>query len=143
MFAKVSKISAPLAGALLLVSAGFVTTASAAPRAADLQVRGTAAELVVEIDHRNGGRGRHDGYGRHDRHGWHNKTMGPRQIRRSLRHRGFHRIDIIDRRGPMYIVNAMGWRGVPVRLVVDSRTADIVRSHPIGGGWGWGWQSRW
>ncbi|WP_428647222.1 hypothetical protein [Roseibium sp.] len=137
MFAKVSKLSAPIAGAILLVSAGFVSTASAAPQAAGLQFQVPASELVVKVDHR----GRRGGWDRHDRRDWRRHTMGPRQIRRSLRHRGFHRIRIIDRRGPMFIVNAKGWNGIPMRLVVDSRTADIVRSRPRHGGWGW--QNRW
>lgn len=128
MFAKISKLSAPIAGAIFLVSAGLATTASAAPQPGKLQVQTPQAELVIKADHRRG----------HGRHGWNGghwggyQQMGPRQIRRSLRHRGFHDIDILDRRGPMYIVKARGWRGLPMRLVVDSRNARIVRSQPMG-----------
>ncbi|GAB4520429.1 MAG: hypothetical protein Tsb0019_21410 [Roseibium sp.] len=141
MFRKVSKVSAPIAGAILLVAAGMATTASAAPLPADLQVRSTQSEPVVKIDHRQGRHGhkaqrRHDGFRDHGRHGWNrgwgHHELGPREIRRSLRHRGFHRIDILDRRGPVYIVKARAWGGQKLRLVVDSRSGQIVRSHPIG-----------
>lgn len=128
MFAKISKLSAPIAGAIFLVSAGLATTASAAPQPGKLQVQTPQAELVIKADHRRG-QGRHGWNGGHWG-GYH--QMGPRQIRRSLRHRGFHDIDILDRRGPMYIVKARGWRGLPMRLVVDSRNARIVRSQPMG-----------
>jgi hypothetical protein len=37
----------------------------------------------------------------------------------------------------MYIVKAQGWRGFPMRLVVDSRNADIVRSRPLGRRFDW------
>ncbi|PVB62523.1 hypothetical protein [Labrenzia sp. 011] len=124
MFATVSKLSAPIAGAMLLVSAGFISTAEAAPRAAGVKGQTAQSELVVQIDHRKGGQVRKGG------RGW-NRQMDPRQVRRSLRHRGFHGIQIIKRRGAVYDVNARGWRGAPVRLVVDSRTAHIVRSRPI------------
>ncbi|MHA7776394.1 hypothetical protein [Roseibium sp. M-1] len=128
MFAKISKISAPIAGAILLVSAGLVTTASAAPQAGKLQVQTPQAELVVKVGQRHG----HGRNGWQGGHGWHQQQMGPRQIRRSLRHRGFHDINILDRRGPMFIVKARGWQGFPMRLVVDSRNAQIVRMQPMG-----------
>ena len=58
MFANVSKLSAPIAGAILLVSAGFITTASAAPLVGKTQIEPAKAELVVKVDHRRGnGRG--------------------------------------------------------------------------------------
>jgi hypothetical protein len=137
MFANVSKLSAPIAGAIFLMTAGLATTASAAPQQGKLQLQTPQAELIVKVDQRRG-HDRHDwrgGHGRHDWHGrrgWHQQEFGPRQIRRSLRHRGFHDIDILDRRGPMYIVKARGWQGFPMRLVVDSRNAQIVRSQPLG-----------
>jgi len=134
MFGKVSKISAPIAGAILLVSAGMATTASAAPRAGDLQLQSAQAGPVVQIDHRRGQNG-HNGQRRHGWHGghrWGHHELGPREIRRSLRHRGFHRVQILDRRGPVYIVKARAWGGRKLRLVVDSRSGQIVRSRPIG-----------
>ncbi|MEO9530885.1 hypothetical protein [Roseibium sp.] len=150
MFTKVLKLSAPIAGAILLVTVGFANTASAAPRAADAQVQSAQAELVVKIDHRKGNgrkdwkghRGKHGDWKGHrgrngdwsGRHGGRHFAMEPRQIRRSLRHRGFHKIQIVDRRGPVYIVKARAWGGQKMRLVVDSRTAHIVRSRSIGHG---------
>lgn len=150
MFTKVSKLSAPIAGAILLASVGFTTAASAAPQATNLKLQAPATEMVVKVDHRKGGgRKGHDRGGWNGRHGWGHHTMGPRQIRRSLRHRGYHRINIVDRRGPMFIVKARAWGGQKFRLVVDSRNAQIVRSQPIGhrgghrGGWRGHWQGRW
>lgn len=149
MFTNVSKLSAPIAGAILLATVGFATTASAAPQASNLKLQTPASELVVKVDHRRGhGHQNWDG-----RHGGRHHAMGPKQIRRSLRHRGYHKIRILDRRGPMFIVKARAWGGQKFRLVVDSRNAQIVRSHPIGhrggrhggwnGGWNGGWQGGW
>ncbi|ASP34616.1 hypothetical protein CHH27_16355 [Labrenzia sp. VG12] len=144
MFMTVSKLSAPIAGALLLATIGYAGAAPAMPQAANLKFQPAPSELVVEVDHR-GKNGRNG----HRRHGWDNgwgyHEMGPRQIRRSLRHRGFHKIRILDRRGPMYIVKARAWGGQKFRLVVDSRTAQIVRSRPLGRGHRHGpyWQGRW
>jgi len=144
MFMQVSKLSAPIAGALLLATIGYASAAPAMPQAANLKVQSPQSELVVQVDHRgkHGRKGqRHNGWN----NGWGHYKMGPRQIRRSLRHRGFHKIRIMDRRGPMYIVRARAWGGQKFRLVVDSRTAHIVRSRPIGRGPGYGpyWQGRW
>lgn len=140
MSAFVSRLSAPVAGAILLGSLVLAPSVSAAPLAAAKQFQAPQDTAVVQIHHKkrpgkHGGRGWNGGYG----HGHY--ALGPRQIRRSLRHRGFYRIKIVDRRGPMYIVRAVGWRGMPVRLVVDSRTAHIVRSRPIGRGiyWQYNW----
>lgn len=178
MPAFLSRLSAPIAAAVLAASLGLAHTAAAAPLSGAAQLSGPQAAPalqekasqppVVKVHdrdrphrhghghdgrrgghrgqhfdgHRGGPRGGHGG-GHWGGPGWHghHAHMGPRQIRRSLRHRGFHRIKIVDRRGPMFIVKAIGWRGMPVRLVVDSRNARIVRSHPVGGrGY---WQPRW
>ncbi len=140
MPAFVSRLSAPIAGAILLAAIGLAPSVSAAPLAAAKQLQAPQDAPVVQIHHKKGPR-KHRGPGWRGGHGHGHYALGPRQIRRSLRHRGFYRIKIIDRRGPMYIVRAIGWRGMPVRLVVDSRTAHIVRSRPIGRGVYW--QYRW
>lgn len=138
-----SKLSAPIAGAILLATIGFVPAATASPLSAVKPVQASQDAPVIQIHHKKKGYGKRNGRG----HGWQggygrgHYSLGPRQIRRSLRHRGFHRIRIIDRRGPMYIVKAVGWRGMPMRLVVDSRNAHIVRSRPAGHGVHW--QYRW
>lgn len=141
MFMKISKFAAPVAGAVLLASAGLASSsASAAPLGGDLNAKSAQSALVIKAGHKNHGGhrggGRHGG-GFHKGHGKHFQAFGPREIRRSLRHRGYHRIQIVDRRGPMYIVNARGWRNAPMRLVVDSRNARIVRTHPIGNQFHW------
>ncbi len=127
-----AKFAAPIMGAVLLVVAGAYSGVQAAPMTGmGFKGAGQAAP-IVNVDHRGGpGRGWRGGRGRH------HHVLGPRQIRRSLRHRGFHRIRILDRRGPMYIVKARGWRGFPVRLVVDSRGGYIVRSRPLGPRYQW------
>lgn len=126
------RFAAPILGAILLVSASAVSGAQAAPISGKSMNGLSHAELIVNVDHRGRpGRGWHRGPGRH------HHALGPKQIRRSLRHRGFHRIRILDRRGPMYIVKARGWQGYPVRLVVDSRDGHIVRSRPMGPRFHW------
>lgn len=127
-----SKLSAPVAVAALILTAGAVSGVQAMPLANKSALQSSQAELIINVDHRRG-----PGRGWHGDHGQHRHNMGPRQIRRSLRHRGFYRIKIIDRRGPMYIVKAHGWRGFPMRLVVDSRNAHIVRSRPLGPRFDW------
>lgn len=146
MFTKGSKLSAPIAGVVLLAAIGFTSSALAAPQPMPLHKQSGYAEFTIQLDnkrgdarqlrvhdknkaHRHNGRGRPDHYRGH----WGPGTyeLGPRQIRRSLRHRGFHKIRLVDRRGPMYIVKARSWDGQRYRLVVDSRNAHIVRSKPI------------
>lgn len=127
MFFSASKLSAPLVGALFLACAGAASGASAAPLSGPVKIAEAQSELVIKADHRRHRDGRHwNG----PRHGYH--KLGPRQIRRSLRHRGFHGIKIVNRRDRVYIVHARGWRGFPMRLVVDARNARILRSKPVG-----------
>lgn len=120
-------LSAPIAAGIVaftLVASGGGALAAPFNMAA---AHGTATQssMLIDVDHRGRG-GWHSG----QRGGYQN--LGPRQIRRSLRHRGFRQIEILDRRGPVYVVNARGWRGHSVRLVVDSRTAQILRRQPVG-----------
>ncbi|WP_422384197.1 hypothetical protein [Roseibium album] len=150
MSAFASKLSAPIAGAILMATIGFAPSASAAPLSIAKQIQASQDTPIVQVHHKKKKHGNRRGNGWHGGHGGGHYSLGPRQIRRSLRHRGFHRIRIIDRRGPMYIVKAIGWRGMPVKLVVDSRTAHIVRSRPVGhgrrgghGGHGVFWQHSW
>ncbi|GAA0776916.1 hypothetical protein E1180_15075 [Roseibium denhamense] len=129
MFKTASSIAAPLAAIAFLAAASVSSSAAASPGHTKLLGQDVASERIVQVDHRHGGRG-----WRGERH-WYGHKMKPRQIRRSLRHQGYYRIKILDKRGPVYIVKARGWRGMPMRLVVDSRTAQVVRSRPIGQGY--------
>lgn len=122
---------APVAGALVLTVSLMSGRAEAAGSFGARMQAPEAGISHVDVDHRRGGGWNGGGSGYY-------RELGPRQIRRSLRHRGFHRIKILDRRGPMYIVKAHGGRGVPVRLVVDLRNAAIVRSRPLGSHFYWG-----
>jgi len=89
--------------------------------------------------HRDGGHGgrRHGGGDWHNGWGGDYGRMGPRQVRRSLRHRGFHRIRIVRPKRNVYIVKAIGWRGFPVRMVVDAYTGQILKLRPARGGVHW------
>ncbi|MBD1548431.1 hypothetical protein [Roseibium aggregatum] len=126
-------VSAPLAGAFLITAVSLGGVASAQAAGAQFKTSGPVA--VQDIGFRGGPYG-----GRH----WHGERpgrwerLGPRQIRRSLRHRGFHRIRILDVRGPVYVIKARGWRGARVRLVVDAFNGRILRQHVIGHRAGWG-----
>ena len=71
-------------------------------------------------------------------HDWNNRRwdyahyrMTPRQIRRSLRHRGFHHIRFTDTRGGIYRARATGPRGRRVALTIRSRDARILEIHRI------------
>lgn len=122
-----------------LIAAG--TVLSGAPANATSIGFGSSSAIAAPADasapgkliHHRKGPGRDWGGGPR----WHAEPLGPRQIRRSLRNRGFHKIRIIDRRRGVYIVRARGWRGWPVRLVVDARTAEILRRKPVGRGFDW------
>ncbi|TWI82263.1 hypothetical protein JM93_03613 [Roseibium hamelinense] len=119
------------------VAAGILGLAllSAAPVEASARTLGNgiqnAPAAATQIDYRWGG-------GWHRGPAWRYDRLGPRQIRRSLRHQGFRKIQIVRERGRVYVVKARGWRGRPVRLVVDAYNAQILRRHPIG--WGQRWQ---
>ncbi len=52
--------------------------------------------------------------------------MTPRQVRRSLRRRGFDHIRFIDNRGRIYRATARSPRGGRVVLTIRSRDAEIV-----------------
>jgi len=130
MIMSASKLSAPLVGALLLVSIGLVPAASAAPLAGPAKIQTSQSDLIVEVGHRKHRRG-HGWHGGHHGHG-HGYKMAPRQIRHILHRRGYHRIKFLDRRGRVYVIHARGWRGRPMHLVVDARNARILRSRPLG-----------
>jgi hypothetical protein len=57
--------------------------------------------------------------------------MTPRQVRRSLRHRGFDRIRFTDTQGRIYRARATNRRGRRVALTIRSRDARIVEMHRI------------
>ena len=57
--------------------------------------------------------------------------MTPRQVRRSLRNRGFHDIRFTDTQGRTYQAKATGPRGGRVALTVRASDARIVEIHRI------------
>ncbi|WP_289036199.1 hypothetical protein [uncultured Roseibium sp.] len=140
MFIAKKFIIAPVAAAL--VAATLIGTAQAGPRQQQgPEARGSA--ITLEVDYRKGqhkGRGHGPKWGHGEKRG-HWGKMGPRQVRRSLKHRGFHKIRILGERGPVYMVRAHGWRGMPMRLVVDGHTGQILRKRPIHrhGHWNYRW----
>ncbi len=82
---------------------------------------------VIRVDHRRRDFRRDR---RHDRRGYHN--MNRRDVVRSLRARGFHRIHNVRRFGPVFRAGAVGRRGHPVRVVVSARNGRILDVHRIG-----------
>lgn len=86
---------------------------------------------------RDGHRGGHRDWGR----GHHWGRLDAREIRRSLRHQGYRHIRILGERGRVYIASATGWRGMPMRLIVDARSGAVVSREPIGRGHSW--EYRW
>ncbi len=80
----------------------------------------------------------HYGNFRRDGRGWDDRRWdyahyrtSPRQIRRSLRHRGFHTIRFTDARGRFYRARATGPRGGRVALTIRARDGRIVNIHRI------------
>ncbi|HSG95365.1 MAG TPA: hypothetical protein VLA28_07575 [Afifellaceae bacterium] len=57
--------------------------------------------------------------------------MTPRQVRRSLRHRGFREIRFTDRHGRIYRARATNPRGRRVALTIRSRDARIIEVRRI------------
>ena len=57
--------------------------------------------------------------------------MTPRQVRRSLRRRGFDHIRFTDTQGRTYQARATGPRGRRVALTVRSRDARILKIHRL------------
>jgi hypothetical protein len=57
--------------------------------------------------------------------------MTPRQVRRSLQHRGFHNIRFTDTQGRIYKARATNLRGRRVALTVSFRDARILEVHRI------------
>ncbi len=126
MFNAKKVLGAPIAAMVMVAT--LAGAAEAAPRHSQQRdVRQNA--VTVDVDYRRHGRD----------HRW--DRMGPRQIRRALRHQGYHKIQIVGERRSAYIVRARGWRGVPLRLVVDARSGHVVRQHPVrrGGHWNYRW----
>lgn len=60
-------------------------------------------------------------------HGHHRARhrLGPRQIKKILRHRGYRNVRIVDIGPRRAVVRARGYRG-PVQLLVNRRTGDVV-----------------
>ncbi|WP_417667716.1 hypothetical protein [Roseibium sp.] len=158
MFAINKVLGAPIAA--ILVASTLAGGVEAAPRSASPLDLG-AGGLVMDVDARQGPRshqrdlreGRHGGgrdrdwRGGHGRgwdshgpghHRWH--RMGPREVRRSLRHRGFHKIRIVDSRPFVFKVRATGHDGMRFRLVVDRTTGQILRMRPAGHRFHWSYR---
>jgi hypothetical protein len=63
-------------------------------------------------------------------HGWHNERLAPREVRRILRHKGYHQIRFADRRGSTYEVTARR-NGRDFYMVVSAWSGDILSRHRI------------
>ena len=136
MFAKAKLRSTTLAVLLIASTAG--TTAQSAPLyAKGAEIRPTT--LFTQVDSRP--RDRHWNGWRDQgvRHG-HRYRMGVKEMRRSLRARGFHRIRIIDVRPYVFRVRAFGHGGMAFRLVVDRMNGQILRMRPARGGKHWSYR---
>lgn len=59
------------------------------------------------------------------------RALSRKQVRRSLRHRGFHDFRRVERRGHRYIVVAENRRGRLLRLRVNAYTGEIERRRRI------------
>jgi hypothetical protein len=73
-------------------------------------------------------------------HDWEDRRrLSPRELRRALRHQGFHDIEILDRGRRTYTVRAENHRGRDFILRVSARTGLVVSARPVrrwaDGGW--------
>ncbi|MBL4646127.1 MAG: hypothetical protein JKY99_06695 [Rhizobiales bacterium] len=85
----------------------------------------------------NGNHRGHQSWG-HRRHApryyvpqYQHEVMSRRQIRRALRHRGFHDFHKIKRKGNRYVVVAENRRGRLLRLKIDAYSGQILRRKVI------------
>lgn len=94
----------------------------------------SAGNAVITVDWRGPGRPHHGNR-------W--ERLGPRQVARRLHRQGYRDIRDIRPRGNVYVVRAAGRRGVPLRLVVDAFSGEVVGRtvirHGYGHGYGRGW----
>ena len=119
-------IQKTLAAGVVALTA-LATTASAQAESFSLGIHG-----------QNGGVTFRSGDSYRPAHDWNNRRwdyahyrMTPRQIRQSLRRRGFHDIQFTDTRGGIYQARATGPRGGRVALTIRSRDARILEIHRL------------
>ncbi len=125
--------------AALVAVAVLAGSAQAAPR--DHNGRDHHREMRGDDFARSNDRGGPRGHWQeHERFGRHGYRMGVKEVRRSLRHRGFHRIRIEDRKPFVFKVSAIGRNGVPFRIVVDRVSGQILHMRPAGRGFHWSYR---
>lgn len=115
------------------LAAGFIAVSAIAASAP-----AQAHSISVGVHSSGGGisvhsHGRGDRYERERWRRGHGRRahLSPRQVRRQLRHRGFHNMRFVDRRAPVYKLRAIGPRGHRVFLVVSSRSGRIIERHRV------------
>jgi len=91
-------------------------------------VPASAASFEFSFGPHWGGPGYHDQHRGWDRHDRNRHGVSAHEVRRSLRNRGYYRIEFLDRRGPTYQVRAER-RGRTYFLVVSARTGEIIARH--------------
>lgn len=74
------------------------------------------------------------------RHGMKAHRMNRKEVRRSLRRQGFRNIRILDARGQVYVVKAVSFDRVPMRMVVDASNGRVMRMRPAGHGFHWSYR---
>lgn len=70
---------------------------------------------------------------------YHHERLSRRAIRRILRHRGYHGIDFIDRRGDRYVAKGYDRRGRYVRVALNAYTGELLRKRVIHAGGHYGY----
>ncbi|MCB1508859.1 MAG: hypothetical protein KDI98_08985 [Hyphomicrobiaceae bacterium] len=79
---------------------------------------------AVHVTDRGGHRGGRYG----DRHGPRYQAELPvRAVARQLRHQGFRHVQFRRERGQAYVFTARGFRGAPVRVVVNKYSGNVLR----------------
>lgn len=106
-----------------LIALGAMAATPAAADGLQFGFHSPNGSLVIDA-HGSRGYGPYGHYGRPAHYGYYG--LRPHQVRRILRRRGFHQIDVVGRRGPVYVARATGRRGHRVRVLVSARTGRIV-----------------
>ncbi|WP_430511104.1 hypothetical protein [Pannonibacter phragmitetus] len=125
-----------ISATVIAATAALATVPAQAASGFSIELRSGQGAPTVHIDGRGGDWGWHRDRGRHGRDwGRRDARLSPRDIHRSLRHRGFENIDVRGARGPVYVVFATGRRGMPVKLTVNAYNGNIIDRERLGRRW--------
>ena len=122
-----------ISATVIAATAALATVPAQASSGLSIELRAGQGAPVVQID----GRGPHWGRGPDRGRDWGRRDvrLSARDVHRSLRERGYERIDVRDARGPVYVVFATSRRSGPVKLTVNAYNGSIIDQQRLGRRW--------